>query len=83
MDLLTKSATLETGVTVSFTSGSDTGNIIDAELTTSVETSDHNPNLTIDLGTRKVIDALWLKGENLQDYNLQASKTKSTRIFLT
>ena len=32
------------------------------------ETANCNPNLTIDLGARKRIDALWLKGENLQDY---------------
>ena len=39
MYLLTKSSTLETGVTVSFTSSTDTGNIIDDDLTTSAETS--------------------------------------------
>ena len=34
MYLLTKSETLNTGVTVSFTSGTDTGNIIDGDRTT-------------------------------------------------
>ena len=58
MYLLTKSETLETGVTVTFTGGSDTGNIIDGDLTTSAETANREPNLTVDLGTRKVIDAL-------------------------
>jgi hypothetical protein len=83
MYLLTKSETLDPSVTVTFTSGTDTGNIIDGDLTTSAGTSDRNPNLTIDLGSRKRIGVLRLKGENPQDYDLQASKTKSTRIFLT
>ena len=78
MYLLTQSETLESGVTVSFTSGSDTGNIIDGDLTTSAETADRDPNLTINLGSRKRIDALWLKGENLQDYDLQASNNNIT-----
>ena len=73
MYLLTKSETLETGVTVSFTSGTDTGNIIDGDRMTSTETADRAPNLTIDLGARKVIDALWLEGENLKDFTLRAS----------
>ena len=78
MYLLTKSETLETGVTVSFTSGTDTGNIIDGDHTTSAETANRDPNLTIDLGARKRIDALWLKGENLQDYDISASNNNST-----
>ena len=78
MYLLTKSETLETGVTVSFTSGSDTGNIIDGDHTTTAETSDRAPNLTVDLGARKVIDALYLNGENLKDYDLQASNNNIT-----
>ena len=73
MYLLTKSETLNTGVTVTFTSGTNTGNIIDGDRTTNAETANRNPNLTIDLGVRKVIDALYLKGENLQGYDLQAS----------
>jgi hypothetical protein len=65
MYFLTKSETLDPGVTVSFTSGTDTGNIIDGDLTTNAETANRSPNLIIDLGGRKVIDALWLEGENL------------------
>ena len=78
MYLLTKSETLNTGVTVTFTGGSDTDNIIDGDLTTSAETANREPNLTVDLGTRKVIDALWLKGENLQNYDLRASNNNIT-----
>ena len=78
MYLLTKSATLETGVTVSFTSGTDTGHIIDGDRTTSAETADRDPNLTINLGSQKVVNALWLRGENLKDYDLQASNNNIT-----
>ena len=78
MYLLTQSETLATGVTVTFTAGSDTGNIIDSDLTTSAETANRTPNLTIDLGARKVIDALYLKGENLHDYDLKASNNNIT-----
>ena len=73
MYLLTKSETLNTGVTVSFTSGTDTSNIIDGDRTTNAETADRDPNLTINLGSQKVVNALWLRGENLKDYDLQAS----------
>ena len=73
MYLLTPSETLSSGVTVTFTIGTDTGNIIDGDLETFSETAERAPNLTIDLGERRVIDALYLKGENLQDYDLQAS----------
>ena len=73
MYLLTKSETLQTGVTVTFTSGTDTGNIIDGDLMTGAETAVLSPNLTVDLGSQKVIDALYLKGEHLQDYDLKAS----------
>ena len=73
MYLLTKSETLNTGVTVSFTGGTNTGNIIDGDLGTSAETTERGPNLTVDLGSRKAIDAVFLKGENLQDYTVKAS----------
>ena len=73
MYLLTKSETLESGVAVTFTSGTDTGNINDADLETFSETAARTPNLTVDLGSRHVIDAVFLKGENLQDYDLKAS----------
>lgn len=78
MYLLSPSETLHSGVTVSFTSGTDTSNIIDGDRITYSETTDRDPNLTIDLGSRKVIDALWLEGENLQDYHLRASNNNIT-----
>jgi hypothetical protein len=78
MYFLTKSETLDPGVTVSFTSGTDTGNIIDGDLTTNVETANRSPNLTIDLGVRERIEAPWLEGENLKDYDLQASNNNIT-----
>ena len=78
MYLLTKSETLNAGVTVTFTSGTNTGNIIDGDGHTFAETTNRAPNLTIDLGARKVIDALWLEGENLKDYDLQASNNNIT-----
>ena len=73
MYLLTKPGTLETGVSGTFTSGANTANIIDGDRKTFAETAVRAPNLTIDLGSRKVIDVLWLEGENLQDYDLKAS----------
>ena len=73
MYLLTKSETLNANVSATFT-----GNIIDGDLTTNAETANRNPNLSIDLGVRKVIDALWLAGENLKDYDLQASNNNIT-----
>ena len=73
MYLLTKSHTLENGVGVTFTSGANTGNIIDGDRGTYAETANRSPNLTVDLGSRRVIDALWLEGENLQGFDLKAS----------
>ena len=78
MYLLSKSLTLADGVSVTFTSGTGTKNIIDGDRTTYAETADRDPNLTIDLGTRKVIDALWLEGENLQSYDFKASNNNIT-----
>ena len=49
-----------------------------ATATTSRRDSHRAPNLTVDLGVRKVIDALWLEGENLKDYDLQASNNNIT-----
>ena len=43
MYLLTKSETLENGVTVSFTSGTNTGNIIDGDRTTVSTTYQSGP----------------------------------------
>ena len=78
MYLLTKSETLNANVSATFTGAADTGNIIDSDRTTTAETANRSPNLTINLGVRKVIDALWLNGENLQDYDLQASNNNIT-----
>ena len=78
MYLLTKSETLNANVSATFTGAADTVNIIDGDRTTTAETANRSPNLTINLGVRKVIDALWLNGENLQDYDLQASNNNIT-----
>lgn len=78
MYLLTPSETLKSGVAVTFTAGTNTGNLIDSDLTTFSETADRDPNLTVDLGANKVIDALYLKGEHLQDYVLKASLNNIT-----
>ena len=78
MYLLTKSETLASGVTVTFPSGTNTGNIIDGDRTTFSTATNRSPNLTVDLGARKVIDALYLEGENLLDYDLQASNNNIT-----
>ena len=78
MYLLTAPYTLKAGVSVTFTSGTNTGNIIDGDLTTHAETANRSPNLTIDLGSRKAIDALWLEGDNLNDYTLKASNNNIT-----
>ena len=78
MYLLTKPQTLASGVTVSFTSGTNAGNIIDGDRTTVSTTTDRDPNLTIDLGSRELIDAVFLQGDNLQDYDLKASNNNIT-----
>ena len=77
MYLLTKSETLNANASASLTGVVDASNIIDGDRTTSAETTDRDPNLTIDLGARKVIDAVFIKGENLQDYDLSASTDNS------
>ena len=66
MYLLTKNRKLNANVSATFTGAADTGNIIDGDLTTNAETANRNPNLSIDLGVRKVIDALWLAGRILK-----------------
>ena len=78
MYLLTQSETLNDSASVTFTSASNTGNIIDGDLDTFSETASRTPNLTVDLGSRKVIDAVFLKGENLLDYDVKASNDNST-----
>ena len=70
MYLLTKSETLS-GVT-------DAGAVIDGKPDTYVETPTHAPTLTVDLGSAKVINAVFIKGDNLQDYDISASNNNST-----
>ena len=78
MYLLTKSETLTPGVSVSFTGAANADSIIDGNVTTVVETADREPVLNIDLGSRKVVDAIFIKGENLQDYDISASNNNNT-----
>ena len=63
MYLLTKSETLTPGVSVSLTGIANAGNIIDGDVTTAVETADREPVLNIDLGSRKTVDTVFIKGE--------------------
>ena len=78
MYLLTKSETLNANASATLTGAADTGNIIDGDHKAYSETTARAPNLTIDLGVRKVIDALYLRGENLQDYDPKASNNNIT-----
>ena len=78
MYLLTKSETLTSGVSATLTGIANAGNIIDGDVTTPVETANREPVLNIDLGSAKVIDAVFIKGNNLQDYDLSVSTDNST-----
>ena len=78
MYLLTKSETLNANATASLTGAADAGNIIDGDVTTAVETANREPILNIDLGSPKVVDVIFIKGENLQDYDISASNNNST-----
>ena len=78
MYLLTKPETLNDNVSISLTGVTDASKVIDGKLDTFVETPTLAPILTIDLGSAKQIDAVFLKGENLQDYDLKASNNNST-----
>ena len=78
MYLLTKSETLNANADATFTGTTNTDSIIDGDLHTSVETTDRSPVLNIDLGSAKVIDTVFIKGENLQDYDISASTDNST-----
>ena len=78
MYLLTKSETLANVVSITLSGVIDAGAIIDGKLNTFVETLTRAPTLLIDLGSAKVIDALWLKGGNLKDYTLSVSNNNST-----
>ena len=78
MYLLTKPETLNDNVSISLTGVTDASKVIDGKLNTFVETPTLAPILTIDLGSAKQIDAVFLKGENLQNYDISASTDNST-----
>ena len=78
MYLLTKSETLSPSVSVSLTGIANAGNIIDGDVTTAAETADREPVLNINLGSRKTVDTVFIKGENLQAYDISASNNNST-----
>ena len=78
MYLLTKSETLNDNVSVALTGVTDAINVIDGDITTAVETANREPTLKIDLGSAKVIDTAFLKGDNLQDYDISASTDNIT-----
>ena len=78
MYLLTKSETLTSGVSATLTGIANAGNIIDGDVTTAVETADREPVLNINLGSRKTVDTVFIKGENLQAYDISASNNNST-----
>ena len=78
MYLLTKSETFTTNTSAALSGVTDGGAVIDGKPDTFVETPTRAPTLTIDLGSAKVIDATFIKGENLQDYNISASNNNST-----
>ena len=78
MYLLTKSETLNANVSATLTGAANAGNIIDGDVTTAVETTDREPVLNINLGSRKTVDTVFIKGENLQAYDISASNNNST-----
>ena len=78
MYLLTKSETLAAGATVNLSGVTNPSPVIDGKPDTFIETPTLAPTLTIDLGSAKVIDTLWFKGENLNDYTIAASDDNTT-----
>ena len=82
MYLLTLPYTLEDydAVTLSGVSSSDVGAVIDTDLTTYVDTATLAPVFTVDFGAgrSKVVDAIFIKGENLNNYTLYGSNTSVT-----
>ena len=78
MYLLTKSETLKANAAATLTGAADAGNIIDGDVTTAVETGNREPVLNIDLGSNKMVDTVFIKGENLQDYDISGSNNNST-----
>ena len=78
MYLLTKSETLKTNISATLSGVTDADAVIDGKPDTFVETPTRAPTLTIDLENAKVIDAVFLKGDHLNDYTLSASEDNST-----
>ena len=82
MYLLTPPHTLDDydAVTLSGVSSSDVGAVIDTDLTTYVDTATLAPVFTVDFGAggSKVVDAIFIKGENLNNYTLYGSNTSVT-----
>ena len=63
---------------ITLTGITDASTVFDYDLDTYAEPSALAPVLTMDLGTAQVVDSVFLKGENLQDYDLSASNNNST-----
>ena len=78
MYLLTKSETLNANAAATLTGAADAGKVIDGDVTTAVEAANREPILNIDLGSPKVVDVIFIKGENLQDYDISASNNNIT-----
>ena len=78
MYLLTKSETLNDNVSASLTGVTNASQIIDGDVTTAIETTHREPVLNIDLGSGKLVDAVFIKGKNLQDYDISTSNDDST-----
>ena len=78
MYLLTKSHTLNENVSATLSGVTNVHNVIDGDLGTHVEMATLAPILTIDLGSAKVIDTAFLRGDNLQDYDISASTDNIT-----
>ena len=57
---------------------SDAGSAIDGRYDTYVETANATPVLDIDLGSAKVIDAIWLKVGNVDSYTVSVSNDNRT-----
>ena len=78
MYLLTKPETLNDNVSISLTGVTDASKVIDGDMSTFVETGNRQPTLNIDLGSGKTVDTVFIKGENLQNYDLSASDDNVT-----
>ena len=78
MYLLTKPETLNANVSATLTGVTDASKVIDGNVVTAVETANREPVLNINLGSRKTVDTVFIKGENLQAYDISASNNNST-----